>query len=59
MEPYRRKSWWGGMWDRMVRSVKNEEIEHMTEVEAVVNSHPITLTHTSSEEQCATYYLYF
>lgn len=32
-----------------------EEIETLlTEVEAVVNSHPITLTHTSSEEQCAT-----
>ena len=59
-----RAAWWGGMWERMVRSVKTclrkvlgksclkyEEIETiLIEVEAVVNSRPITFTHTSSEE---------
>lgn len=59
-----RAAWWGGMWERLVRSVKTclrkvvgkaslhyEEIETiLTEVEAVVNSRPITFTHTSSEE---------
>ena len=55
---------WGGMWERLVCSVKTclrkvigkaslhyEVIETiLTEVEAVVNSRPITFTHTSSEE---------
>lgn len=58
-----RAAWWGGMWERLVRSVKTclhkvigksslsyEELETiLTEVEAVVNSRPITFTHTSSE----------
>ena len=57
-------AWWGGMWERLVWSVKTclckvigkaslsyKEIETiLTEVEAVVNSRPITFTHTSSEE---------
>ncbi len=52
------------MWERLVQSVKTclrkvigkaslsyEEIEMiLTKVEAVVNSRPITFTHTSSEE---------
>lgn len=59
-----RAAWWGGMWERLVRSVKTclrkvigkaslryKEIETLpTEVEAVVNSCPITSTHTNSEE---------
>lgn len=57
-------AWWGGMWERLVRSVKTclrkvigksslsyEEIETiLTEVEAVINSRSITFTHTSSDE---------
>ena len=59
-----RAAWHGGMWERMVRSVKTclrkvlgksclkyEEIETiLIDVEAIVNSRPITFTHTSSEE---------
>lgn len=59
-----RAAWWGGMWERLVRSVKTclrkalgraslkyEEIETLLiEVEAVVNSRPLTFTHTGSEE---------
>ncbi|XP_064475318.1 uncharacterized protein LOC135389183 [Ornithodoros turicata] len=62
-----RAAWWGGMWERMVRTVKNclrrslgrqsltfEELETLlSEVEAVVNSRPLTFLHSSPEEPIA------
>ncbi|KAM7287714.1 uncharacterized protein ISCGN_031405 [Ixodes scapularis] len=60
-----RAAWWGGFWDRMVRTVKTclrkvlgkdrYNFEKLTtilhEVEAIVNSRPLTFLHASSGEQ--------
>ncbi|XP_064479339.1 uncharacterized protein LOC135392562 [Ornithodoros turicata] len=62
-----RAAWWGGMWERMVRTVKTclrkilgrqcLTFEEMTtilhEVEAMVNSRPLTFLHSSPEEPSA------
>ena len=59
-----RAAWWGGMWERLVRSVKTclrkimgrsylkfEELQTMIcEVEAVINSRPLSYLHTESSE---------
>lgn len=59
-----RAAWWGGMWERLVRSVKTclrkvlgrsylgfEELQTLIcEVEAVINSRPLTYLHTDSSE---------
>ena len=59
-----RAAWWGGMWERLVRSVKTclrkimgrsylkfEELQTLIcEVEAVINSCPLSYLHTKSSE---------
>ncbi|GFR28923.1 integrase catalytic domain-containing protein [Trichonephila clavata] len=59
-----RASWWGGFWERMVRSVKTplkkilgrsclnyEEIQTtLIEIEAVINSRPLTFLYEENEE---------
>ena len=59
-----RAAWWGGMWERLVRSVKTclrkimgrsylkfEELQTLIcEVEAVINSRPLSYLHTESSE---------
>lgn len=59
-----RAAWWGGMWERLVRSVKTclrkvlgrsylnfEELQTLIcEVEAVINSRPLSYLHTDSSE---------
>lgn len=59
-----RTAWWGGMWERLVRSVKTclrkvlgkcylefEELQTLIcEVEAVINSRPLSYLHTDSSE---------
>ncbi|XP_064479221.1 uncharacterized protein LOC135392441 [Ornithodoros turicata] len=59
-----RAAWWGGFWERMVRSVKNtlrrslskallhhdELITILTEIEAIVNSRPLTTVHDTPED---------
>ncbi|XP_064475783.1 uncharacterized protein LOC135389680 [Ornithodoros turicata] len=63
-----RAAWWGGMWERLIRTVKSclrrilgrqcltfEEMEtFLHEVEAVVNSRPhLTFLHSTSDEPAA------
>ena len=59
-----RASWWGGFWERMVRSVKTplkkilgkscltyEEIQTvLTEIEAVINARPLTYVYEENDE---------
>jgi hypothetical protein len=59
-----RASWWGGFWERMVRSVKTplkkilgrsclnyEEIQTtLTEIEAVINGRPLTYLYDDNDE---------
>lgn len=59
-----RAAWWGGMWERLVRTVKTclrkilgrsylqfEELQTLIcEVEAVINSRPLSYLHTDSSE---------
>ena len=59
-----RAAWWGGMWERLMRPVKTclrkmlgrsclerEELDTLIcEVEAVINSRPLTYLHTESNE---------
>lgn len=66
-----RAAWWGGMWERMVRSVKMclkkvlgkaflrfEELQtFLMEVEAVINYRP--LTYLESDENLASHQLIF
>ncbi|XP_064470123.1 uncharacterized protein LOC135384870 [Ornithodoros turicata] len=62
-----RAAWWGGMWERLIRTVKSclrrilgrqcltfEEMETLLhEVEAVVNSRPLTFLHSTPDEPAA------
>lgn len=57
-------AWWGGFWERLVRSVKNclkkvlgkaslnfeEMTTILTEVEAVLNSRPLSYVHNDTDE---------
>lgn len=59
-----RAAWWGGFWERMVRTVKNvlrkvlgrsaldydSIVTILTQAEAVVNSRPLTYVHSQAEE---------
>ena len=59
-----RAAWWGGFWERMVRSVKTclkkvlgkaslnfeEMCTVLTEVEAIINSRPLTFVHNEVDE---------
>lgn len=59
-----RAAWWGGFWERLVRSVKNclkkilgkaslnfeEMTTILTEVEAVLNSRPLSYIHSDADE---------
>ena len=61
-----RAPWWGGMWERLVRSVKDvakkmlqrarlnfeEMLTVLVQIEGIINSRPLTYTYSDSKEPC-------